>query len=144
MFFNRQSAYLLVQIVRLFSPTCSFIRMMQTSIRGFLRKTKNERKLARSFNSMFRYINDVISPSNSKFGNFVHRINPIELEIKDPSDTALSTSYLYLHLEIHSEDRLRPEFYDKRDDFNFRIVNFPFICIATFQQHRHMEYISLS
>ena len=36
--------------------------------------------------------------------------------------------------------------YDKRDDFNFPIVNFPFtfVYVATFQQHLHMEYISLS
>jgi hypothetical protein len=31
------------------------------------------------------------------------------------------------HLEIDSEDRLRTKLYDKRDDFNFSIVNFPFI-----------------
>ena len=33
-----------------------------------------------------------------------------------------------IHLEIDSEGRLRPKLYDKRDDFNFPIVNFPFIC----------------
>ena len=33
-----------------------------------------------------------------------------------------------LHLEIDSEGRLRTKLYDKRDDFNFPIVNFPFIC----------------
>ena len=32
---------------------------------------------------MFRYIDDVLSLSNSKFDDFVDRINPIELEIKD-------------------------------------------------------------
>jgi hypothetical protein len=37
-------------------------------------------------------------------------------------------SYLDLHLEIDSEGRLRTKLYDKRDDFNFPIVNFPFIC----------------
>jgi hypothetical protein len=39
-FFNRQSAYLLVQTVLLLSPTCSFIRMRHTSYRGFSRKAK--------------------------------------------------------------------------------------------------------
>jgi len=39
-FFNRQSAYLWVQTVLVFSPTCSFIRMRQTSYMGFTRKTK--------------------------------------------------------------------------------------------------------
>jgi hypothetical protein len=59
---------------------------------------------------------------------FVDRIYPIELETKDTSDTDKSTSYLNLHLEIDSEGRLRTNPYDKRDDFNFPIVNFPFIC----------------
>ena len=40
----------------------------------------------------------------------------------------MSASYLDLHLEINSEGRLRTKLYDKRDDFNFPIVNFPFIC----------------
>ena len=29
---------------------------------------------------------------------------------------------------VDSEGRLRTKLYDKRDDFNFPIVNFPFIC----------------
>ena len=33
-----------------------------------------------------------------------------------------------IHLEIEIEDRLRAKLYDKRDDFNFPIVNFPFMC----------------
>jgi hypothetical protein len=36
-------------------------------------------------------------------------------------------AYLDLHLEIDSEGRLRTKRCDKRDDFNFPIVNFPFI-----------------
>ena len=35
---------------------------------------KNEKKLARSFNFTFRYIFDVLSLNNSKFGDFVDRI----------------------------------------------------------------------
>jgi hypothetical protein len=79
---------------------------------------------------MFRYIelDDVLSLNNSRFGDFVDRIYPIELEIKDTTDTDRSASYLDLHLEIDSEGQLRTKLYDKRDDFDFRIVNFPFIC----------------
>jgi hypothetical protein len=36
-------------------------------------------------------------------------------------------SYLDLHLEIDSEALLRTKLYNKRDDFNIPIVNFPFI-----------------
>ena len=95
-------------------------------IRGLLKK--NEKKLARSFNFTFRYIDDVLSLNNSRFGDFVDRIYPIELEIQDNTDTDRSASYLDLHLEIDSDGRLRTKLYDKRDDFNFPIVNFPFIC----------------
>ena len=89
---------------------------------------KNEKKLARSFNFTFHYIDNVVSLNNSRFGDIADRIYPIELEIKDTTDTDTSASYLDLHLEIDSEGRLRTKLYDTRDDFNFPIVNFPFIC----------------
>ena len=95
-------------------------------IQGLLKK--NKKKLVRSFNFTFRYIDDVLSLNNSMFGDFVDRIYPIELEIKDTTDTDRSASYLDLHLEIDSEGRLRTKVYDKGDDFSFPIVNFPFIC----------------
>jgi hypothetical protein len=46
-------------------------------------------------------------PAYSRFGDFVDRIYPIELEIKDTTDTDRSALYLVLHLEIDSEGRLR-------------------------------------
>ena len=75
---------------------------------------KNEKKLARSFNFTFLYIDDILSLNNSRFGGFVDCIYPIDLEIKDITDTDRSASYL--HLEIDSEGRLRTKLYDKRDD----------------------------
>ena len=61
---------------------------------------KKDKKLAISFNSTFRYIDDVLSLNNTKFGDYVERIYPIKLEIQDTTDTAKSASYLDLHLEI--------------------------------------------
>ena len=69
----------------------------------------------------FRSKDDVLS-----LDNYVDRIYPIEPDIKDTTDTDRSASYLDLHLEIDSEGRLRTKLYDKRDDFKFPIVNFPF------------------
>jgi hypothetical protein len=108
-------------------------------IQGILKK--NEKKLARSFNFTFRYIDDVVSLNNSMIGDFVVPIYPIELEIKDTTDR--SAPYLDLYLVIDSEGRLRTKLYDKRDDFNFTIVNFPFI-YSNIPADLHMEYISLS
>ena len=57
-------------------------------IEGILKK--NEKKQARSFNVTYRYIDDVPSLSNSRFGDFVDSIYPIELEIKNTTDTDMS------------------------------------------------------
>ena len=87
------------------------------SIQGLLKK--NKKKLAQSFNFTFRYIDNVLSLNNSRFGDFGDRIFLVELKIKDATD---------LHFEIDSEGRLRTKLYDKRDEFNLQIVNFQFIC----------------
>jgi hypothetical protein len=54
----------------------------------------------------FRYIDDILSLNNSRFGDSVDRIYLIELEIKDTTDTDRSTSCVDLHLELDSEGRL--------------------------------------
>ena len=89
---------------------------------------KNVKKLTRSFNFTFHHIDDVLSLSNCKFGNLVDRIYPIELTIKDITDTITSASLLDLHFEIDNDGQLRTTLYDKRDDFNFPIANLQFIC----------------
>jgi hypothetical protein len=55
-------------------------------------------------------------------------VYPIELEIKDIINADRYASYLDLHLGIDNDGRLRTNIYDKRDDLNVPIVNFPFIC----------------
>ena len=45
---------------------------------------KNEKKPARSFNFTFCYVDDVLSLNNSRFGDFVDRIYPIEFEKRIP------------------------------------------------------------
>ena len=64
----------------------------------------------------------------------------IDLEIKDTTDTARSALYLNLHLEMHSEDRLKTKLYDKR----YMISIFPLgtfdLYVATFQQHMNTEF----
>jgi hypothetical protein len=44
--------------------------------------------------------------------------------IKNTTDTVRSASYLDIHLEIDNGELLKTKLYDKRDDFNFPIVNF--------------------
>ena len=93
-------------------------------IQGLLKSCK--KKLARSFN--FTYIDDVLSLSNSKFSDYLDFIYPSELEIKDNTEATKSTSYLDCRLEKDNSGKLSTKLYDKRDDFIFPIVNFPFLC----------------
>ena len=48
--------------------------------------------------------------------------------MKETTDTPCSSSYLDLFLRYDSNGKLCTHIYDKRDDFNFSIVNFPFLC----------------
>ena len=60
-YFNRQSAFLWIPIVLLFSPTCFTQGLLRT----------NEKKLARTFNFMFCNINDALSINNFMLGDYV-------------------------------------------------------------------------
>ena len=70
------------------------------------------------------------------------------IKIKETSysttDTASSASHLDIHIETDSESRIKTIRYYKRSDCNFHIVSIPFICVATFQRHLYIEYISLT
>ena len=90
-----------------------------------LLRDKNK-KLAVSFNLTYRYIDDVLSINNHNFHNYVHLIYPDELEIKDTTESDRCASYLDILLNIDSDGRLITILYDKRDDFDFAIVNIPF------------------
>ena len=54
-------------------------------------------------------------------------IIPAELEIKDTTESTTSDSYIDLLLSIGMGSQLHTSIYDKRDDFNFHIINFPFL-----------------
>ena len=86
------------------------------------------KKQSRSFNLTYRYIDDVLSLNNSKFSDYIDSIYPDELEIKDTTDASNFSNYLDLCLEVDENHRLSTKIYDKRDDFNFSVVNFPFLC----------------
>ena len=52
---------------------------------------------------------------------------PAELEIKDTTESYTSASYLDLFLSIGRNGQRHTSLYDKLDDFNFHITNFPFL-----------------
>jgi len=51
----------------------------------------------------------------------------VELVVEDTTDSPNSDSYLDLYLEHDINGTLTTKLYDKRDDFDFPIVNYPFL-----------------
>ena len=84
-------------------------------------------KIASQFIFTYRYIDDVLSINNPDFENYLGQMYPAELEIKDTTESNTSAFYLDLHLSIESDGQLCTSLYDKHDDFNFHITNFPFL-----------------
>ena len=56
----------------------------------------------------------------------VSQIYPSELQLNRANTSDTEASFLDLHLSI-SNDIVSTKIYDKRDDFDFEIVNFPFL-----------------
>ena len=90
-------------------------------------ETGKKRSLARRFNHSYRYIDDLISFNNPYFANYISDIYPKELELKETTENRNSCSYLDLHLFRGDDDQLKSKIYDKRDEFSFHIVNYPFL-----------------
>ena len=82
------------------------------------------KQLASWFNFTYRYIDDVLSINNPEFENYLDQMYPVELEIKDTTESNTSASYLDLLMSIGRDGQLHTSIYDKRDYFDFHITNF--------------------
>ena len=79
-----------------------------------------------AFNSTSRYLDDLLNIDNIYFEQMVHRIYPAELQLNKANASDNEAAFLDLNLSIHN-DTVSTKIYDKRDDFDFDIVNFPFV-----------------
>ena len=70
------------------------------------------KQLASRFNFTYRYIDDVLSIHNPEFRNYLGQMYPIELEIKDTTESSTSASYLNLLLSIERDGQLNTSIYD--------------------------------
>ena len=78
-----------------------------------------------AFNTTSRYLDDILNINNVYFDNLVGQIYPPELQLNKANTSDTEAAFLNLHLSI-STDIVSTKIYDKRDDFDFEIVNFPF------------------
>ena len=78
-----------------------------------------------AFSTTSRYLDDIFNINNVYFDNMVSQIYPSELQLNKAYTSDKEAAFLELHLSI-SNDIVSTKIYDKRDDFDFEIVYFPF------------------
>ena len=79
-----------------------------------------------AFNTTSRYLDDILNINNFYFDNMVIKIYPSELQLNKANTSDTKAAFLDLYLSI-SNDIVSTKIYDKRDDFDFEIVNFLFL-----------------
>ena len=65
--------------------------------------------------------------NNKKFWEYVKDIYPSQLNVEKTNQPYNLASYLDLTFTIEKDGKLSTKLCDKRDDFDFHIVNFPFL-----------------
>lgn len=77
-----------------------------------------------AFNDTSRYLDDIFNIDNPYFDKMVSCIYPKELKLNKANTSDTSASFLDLDLSINN-GIISSKIYDKRDDFDFKIVNYP-------------------
>ena len=76
------------------------------------------------FNDTSRYLDDSFTIDNPEFEKHISDIYPAELQLNKANTSDKETSFLDLNIKVIGSD-IDTSVYDKRDDFGFPIVNFP-------------------
>ena len=78
------------------------------------------------FNSTSRYLDDLLNIDNPYFEGMVNQIYPPELQLNKANISDTEAPFIDLHLSVEN-GFVSSKIYYKRDDFDFDIVNFPFL-----------------
>ena len=87
---------------------------------------ENQADIIEAFNSTPRYLDDLLDIDNIYFDQMVDCIYTKELQLNKPNFFDTEAPFLDLNLCI-SNGTVSTKIYDKRDDFDFDIVNFSFL-----------------
>ena len=103
---------------------------------NFLEKlTKTNIHQARNFNFVFRYIDDLICLNNDHFTSVISSIYPPELDVKRENHSPKEAPYLDLFITVNNNNYFDTCLYDKRDSFNFSIINYPYVSSSNIPQN---------
>ena len=102
---------------------------------------KDNLQAAMKFNGTMRYIDDLLTLNNSGFSSKIPHIYPPELDLKKTTESPSTVSYLDILITINNGQYVTAV-YDKRDSFNFSIVNFPYLSSNIPSKPAYGVYIS--
>ena len=94
-----------------------------------------------AFNTTSRYLGDILNINDIYFDNMVSQIYPSWLQLNKANTSDTEASCLDLHLSI-SIDTVSTKIYDKHDNFDFNMVNFPFLDVDVPRSTYYGVYIS--
>ena len=100
----------------------------------------NQVDIIEAFNSTSRYLDDLLNIDNPYFKKMVGQIYPTELQLNKANSSDTEAPILDLNLSI-TNGIVSSKIYDKGDDFNFKIVNFPFLDVDVPRSPSYGVYI---
>ena len=101
----------------------------------------NQTDIIEAFNTTSRYLDYLLNIDNPHFEQMLGQIYPTELQLNKANSSDTEAPFLDLNLSI-TNGIVSPKIYDKRDDFNFETVNFPFLDGDVPRSNSYRVYIS--
>ena len=92
-----------------------------------------------AFNTTSRYLDDILNVYNVYFDTMVSHIYHSELQLNKVNTSDTEAAFLDLHLY---NDTVSTKIYDKRDDFDFEIVNLLFLDVDVSRSTSYGFYIT--
>ncbi|KAK3105726.1 hypothetical protein FSP39_004293 [Pinctada imbricata] len=101
---------------------------LYTYEKEFIQNLQKHRKHddVKCFTGTSRYLDDILTIDNPVFEKYKDVIYPQELTLNKANFTDTETPFLDLNIKIVNGE-IHTSVYDKRDDFGFNIVNFPWL-----------------
>ena len=106
------------------------------------RLTKTESWRASILSQCFRFIDDLCS-FNYDISPFIQQIYPPELKLVKTNNNSKECTFLDIKMNVDEEKRkISTTLYDKREEFPFPIINFPFLSSNVHYKRSHGVFVS--
>ena len=87
---------------------------------------EKQSEVIEAFSSTSRYLDDLLNIDNKYFYTLISQSYPSDLQLYKAISSETEAPFLSLHLSI-LDGFISGKVYDKRDGFDFEIVNFPYL-----------------